>query len=52
MQIIFTEKEHDWVEVKNGVLRVKNGCPKTIREAIENKLKKILDYYKRVNLPA
>lgn len=44
MQIIFTEKERDWVEVKNGVMRVKNGCPKDIRERIEKKLKTVRDY--------
>ena len=41
MQIVFTEEERKWIEIKPFSWNVKKSCPKTIEKTIREKMKTI-----------
>ena len=41
MHVIFTDEEKEWIHTDKMNWPIKKGCPKKIKESIENKKNKI-----------
>lgn len=39
MTVMFSDEEREWIEIKKFKWSIKDGCPSSLRDKIENKLK-------------
>lgn len=44
MHINFTEEEKEYLDIRNFKIKIKDGCPKKVRDSIEKKTSVLSDY--------